>query len=135
VTLKLPPLRERKVDVGLLARHFVDRFGGHRKLTTRALQVLESYSWPGNVREMQMVLQRAVILSTKDTLDADDLPLDVRDQNWKAAAVRTGLTLEEMEREYIETVLKQNEGHRGRTARALGIDPKTLYNKLGPGGR
>jgi len=132
VTLRLPPLRERKVDVALLARHFVDKYGGQRKLTPRALQVLESYSWPGNVREMQMVLQRAVILCAKDTLDADDLPLDVRDLNWKAAAVRTGLTLDEMEREYIETVLKQNEGHRGRTARALGIDPKTLYNKLGP---
>jgi two-component system, NtrC family, response regulator AtoC len=132
VTLKLPPLRERKTDIPLLARHFVDKYGGHRKLTSRALQALESYSWPGNVREMQMVIQRAVILSSKEVLDAEDLPLDVRDQNWKAAAVRTGLTLQEMEREYIETVLKQNDGHRGKTARALGIDPKTLYNKLGP---
>ena len=132
VTLRLPPLRERREDVALLARHFVDRFGPEKKLTARALQALQQYSWPGNVRELQMVVQRACILSAKEAIEAEDLPLDVRDQNWKSAAVRTGLTLAEMEKEYIETVLKQNEGHRGKTARALGIDPKTLYNKLGP---
>lgn len=79
-----------------------------------------------------MVIQRAAILTSSDTVDAEDLPLDVRDVGWKTAAVRTGLSLADMEKEYIETVLRQNEGHRGRTARALGIDPKTLYNKLGP---
>ena len=79
-----------------------------------------------------MVIQRAAILISSDTLEATDLPLDVRDQNWKAAAVKTGLSLAEMEKEYIETVLRQHDGHRGKTARALGIDPKTLYNKLGP---
>jgi transcriptional regulator with PAS, ATPase and Fis domain len=132
VTLRLPPLRERKDDVPLLARHFVDRHGGHKKLTARAYEALQQYSWPGNVRELQMVIQRAVILGQRDTIDADDLPMDFREVNWKAAAVRSGLTLEEMEREYIGTVLRENDGHRGRTAKALGIDPKTLYNKLGP---
>jgi len=132
VTLKLPPLRDRKGDVGLLARHFLDRFAPKKKLTARAIEALQAYAWPGNVRELQMVMQRAAILTYADTLDAPDLPLDVRDQNWKAAAVKTGLSLAEMEREYIETVLRQHEGHRGKTARALGIDPKTLYNKLGP---
>jgi len=132
VTLRLPPLRERKEDVALLSRHFLDRFGPHKKLSPGALSTLQQYSWPGNVRELQMVIQRACILTAKDTIDGEDLPLDVRDQNWKSAAVRTGLTLAEMEKEYIETVLKENEGHRGKTARALGIDPKTLYNKLGP---
>ena len=132
VTLKLPPLRDRKGDVGLLARHFLDRFAPKKKLTARAIEALQAYAWPGNVRELQMVMQRAAILTYADTLDAPDLPLDVRDQNWKAAAVKTGLSLAEMEREYIETVLREHEGHRGKTARALGIDPKTLYNKLGP---
>jgi DNA-binding NtrC family response regulator len=132
VTIKLPPLRERKADIPLLARHFLDRFAAKKKLTARAMDTLQNYSWPGNVRELQMVMQRAAILSSSDTLDAADLPLDVRDQNWKAAAVKTGLSLAEMEKEYIETVLKEHDGHRGKTARALGIDPKTLYNKLGP---
>jgi DNA-binding NtrC family response regulator len=133
VTLRLPPLRERKEDILLLAMHFLSRFAPKRNLSARAIDLLKSYGWPGNVRELQMVIQRAAILSAKDVIEADDLPLDVRDRDWKAAATPvTGLTLEEMERQYIETVLKENDGHRGKTARALGIDPKTLYNKLGP---
>jgi transcriptional regulator with PAS, ATPase and Fis domain len=132
VTVKLPPLRERKGDVALLARHFLDKFAPKKKLTARAIEGLQGYTWPGNVRELQMVIQRAAILTPADTIDAADLPLDVREQGWKAPAVRTGLSLAEMEKEYIETVLRQHEGHRGKTARALGIDPKTLYNKLGP---
>ena len=103
-----------------------------KQLTPRALETLTAYAWPGNVRELQMVIHRAAILALTNTIDADDLPLDVRDQGWKSAAVKTSMSLADIEREYIETVLRQNEGHRGRTARALGIDPKTLYNKLGP---
>ena len=132
VTLRLPPLRERKGDVGLLARHFLDRFGQKKKFTPRALDALQAYGWPGNVRELQMVVQRAAILTESEVIDAGDLPLDVRDTSWKSAAVKQGLSLADMEKEYIETVLRQHDGHRGRTARALGIDPKTLYNKLGP---
>jgi DNA-binding NtrC family response regulator len=132
VTLRLPPLRERPADIPLLARYFVDRYAGRKRLTPRALEALQRYSWPGNVRELQMLVQRATVLASKDAIDAEDLPLDVRDTGGKSAPMRTGLSLAEMEREYIETVLRQNEGHRGKTARALGIDPKTLYNKLGP---
>jgi two-component system NtrC family response regulator/two-component system response regulator AtoC len=132
VTVKLPPLRDRPGDIPLLARHFVDRYAARKKLTPRAVEALQRYSWPGNVRELQMLIQRAAVLAAKDVIDAEDLPLDVRDQSWKSAPVRSGLSLAEMEREYIETVLRQNDGHRGKTARALGIDPKTLYNKLGP---
>jgi two-component system, NtrC family, response regulator HydG len=132
VTLRLPPLRERKGDIPLLARHFLDRFGPKKQLTPAALDALAVYGWPGNVRELQMVIHRAAILAAKDTIDVEDLPVDVRDRGWKSAAVRTTMSLADIEREYIETVLRQNEGHRGKTARALGIDPKTLYNKLGP---
>jgi two-component system response regulator HydG len=132
VTLKLPPLRDRPADVPLLARHFADRYASRKKLTPRALESLQRYSWPGNVRELQMLIQRAAVLATRDVIDTEDLPLDVRDQSWKSAPVRTGLSLAEMEKEYIETVLREHDGHRGKTARALGIDPKTLYNKLGP---
>ena len=132
VTLKLPPLRDRRGDIPLLARHFMDRYAPKKKISAKGLEALQAYAWPGNVRELQMVIQRAAILAGGDSLGPEDLPLDVRDPSWKAAAVKTGLTLAEMEKEYITTVLAQNEGHRGRTAKALGIDPKTLYNKLGP---
>jgi len=132
VTLRVPALRERKTDITLLARHFVERYAARKKLSAAALQALARYSWPGNVRELQMVVQRASVLASGDTIEPADLPVDVRDPNWKAAAARSGLTLAEMEMEYISTVLSDNDGHRGKTARALGIDPKTLYNKLGP---
>ncbi len=130
MTLRLPPLRERKGDVPLLAGHFLRRFSPRKKLSPAALERLDAYSWPGNVRELQMVIQRAAILCTRDDVGQEDVLLDPP-QNWKAAAMKSGLTLEEMEREYIQTVLAEQGGHRGKAAKALGIDPKTLYNKLG----
>ena len=77
-----------------------------------------------------MVVERAALLGAGDVLEPDDLPLEVRAPG--CAPLRPGLTLEEVEREYIVAMLRRNDGHRGRTARDLGIDPKTLYNKLGP---
>jgi DNA-binding NtrC family response regulator len=130
VTLRLPPLRDRPTDIDMLAHHFLERTGTRKALSTRALKTLMSYSWPGNVRELQMVIQRAAWLSATEAIETEDLRLDPP-QNWQASLVTSGLTLAEMEREYIETVLKLHDGHRGRAARALGIDPKTLYNKLG----
>jgi two-component system response regulator AtoC len=130
VTLQLPALRDRREDIPLLARHFVDRFAVKKKLSSKTIDMLKTYSWPGNVRELSMAIQRAVVLSAGETIEPDDLPLDLRTPDWKAPAVRTELTLAEMEREYIATVLEQHQGHRGKTAKALGIDPKTLYNKL-----
>jgi DNA-binding NtrC family response regulator len=64
-------------------------------------------------------------------VDADDLPLDVREEDWKSL-LPSGATLAEVEREYIRMMLERHKGHRGQTAKALGIDVKTLYNKLGP---
>jgi DNA-binding NtrC family response regulator len=130
VTLRLPPLRERPADVGLLAHHFLERTGTRKSLSPHALKTLQSYSWPGNVRELQMVIQRSAWLSASDAIETEDLRLE-SPQNWQSSLLTSGLTLAEMEREYIETVLKMHDGHRGRAARALGIDPKTLYNKLG----
>ncbi len=129
VSLRVPPLRERRSDVPLLARHFLDRLGDGRMLSPAALEALTAYDWPGNVRELEMVISRATVLVPGSVIDAPDLPLEVRPR--AAPRVLHGdLTLAEMEREYILTVLERNHGHRGRTAEALGIDPKTLYNKL-----
>jgi two-component system, NtrC family, response regulator AtoC len=129
VILGLPPLRERKGDIPLLARHFLDRAASRKMLGNKALEALKSYPWPGNVRELEMVIQRAAILSPRDTIEPDDLPLETR-RRPGGSSMRTDLTLAEMEREYIKAVLERQRGHRGNTARALGIDPKTLYNKL-----
>jgi transcriptional regulator with PAS, ATPase and Fis domain len=130
VTLRLPPLRERPGDIRLLAAHFLKQTGSAKKLGARAVQALEAHSWPGNVRELQMVIQRAAILSPKEVIEAEDLPIDP--PRSAKPSFKQGLTLAEMERDYIEAVLKQHRGHRGKAAKALGIDVKTLYNKLGP---
>jgi DNA-binding NtrC family response regulator len=129
VTIKLPPLRNRTGDVKLLAMHFLSQYSaGKKSFSPRCLEVLESYSWPGNVRELLMVVQRAAILSKSDTVDAKDLLLELYDTRHRGTW--TGLTLAEVEQEYIQSVLAQHGGHRGKAAETLGIDPKTLYNKL-----
>jgi DNA-binding NtrC family response regulator len=130
VTLRLPSLRDRIGDVPLLARFFADRYGSKKPFSAAALEVLKQYPWPGNVRELAMVIQHASVLSQGETILPEDLPLDMHDRSWKTGALRRSLTLAEVEQEYIEAMLAQHGGHRGNTARALGIDTKTLYNKL-----
>jgi len=132
LTLLLPPLRDRPDDMALLASHFLARFAPGKTLSRRALEALQAHSWPGNVRELQMAMQRAAALCPQETVEAEDLPLRREPpRDWTSSAARAGLTLEELERHYIQAVLDANHGHRGKTARALGLDPKTLYNKLG----
>jgi DNA-binding NtrC family response regulator len=130
VTLRLPPLRARPGDIPLLAAHFLERAGGRKRLSRGAAEKLLAYGWPGNVRELQMVVQRAAVLSQGDVIEAGEVHLDPP-RNWRADAIGRNLTLAELERQYIEEVLARHDGHRGRAAAALGIDPKTLYNKLG----
>jgi DNA-binding NtrC family response regulator len=131
VTLTLPPLRERRGDVPLLAAHFLEKAPGKKRLSRGAAEKLEAYAWPGNVRELSMVVQRAAVLSQGEVIEAAELQLDPP-RSWRADALGRGLTLAELERQYIEETLARFDGHRGRAAEALGIDPKTLYNKLGP---
>jgi transcriptional regulator with PAS, ATPase and Fis domain len=129
VTLRVPPLRERRGDIPLLVRHFLDRGGSGRMIDLEAVEVLKAYDWPGNVRELEMVIGRAALLSAGPSIGARDLPLEIRPRA-TPRVLKTDLTLAEMEKEYILTVLDKQRRHRGRTAEALGIDPKTLYNKL-----
>jgi len=132
VTLKLPPLRERPKDIALLAAHFLAAASAGRKSLSRAaLRKLESYPWPGNVRELQMVIKRAAVLARSDVLEPDDLPVETASARPRVP-FSAGLTLAEMEVEYVKLVLAEHQGHRGKAARALGIDAKTLYLKLGP---
>jgi DNA-binding NtrC family response regulator len=125
----VPPLRERLGDIGLLAAAFAQRAAG-RRLTPAALLLLQKQPWPGNVRELRLVVERAALVSARDPLEPEDLLLP-GEATWASSALRLGLTLAAVEREYLQVVLGSHDGHRGRTARTLGIDPKTLYNKLG----
>ncbi len=142
----LPPLRDRAVDIPLLARHIVAMTPpaqrGARRISDDAMQVLERYDWPGNVRELKLVLERAVLLADHGVLHAAHLLLPEPASQATPAAradggrsvpvpvVSTAPSLGELERTHIADVLERTGWHQGRTAELLGISPKTLYRKI-----
>ena len=130
IAVKLPPLRERREDIALLATHFVGTTAayGVKRLSPRVLAALEAYDWPGNVRELLHAIERAVILSKAEEIQPEDLPPEVLGA--PAAAAAPGGSLEQIERQHIVTTLRQVGGHRGKAAALLAIDPKTLYRKI-----
>ncbi len=133
ISITLPPLRERVVDIPLLAQHFLEMFGGATPpvLSPDAVAALQRYQWPGNVRELRNVIERAVLLATDGVIRANDLPLSGA---IPPAVLPSGgeplLPLEEVERQHIERVLRHVGWHQGRAAEMLGISPKTLYRKI-----
>ena len=140
IEIHLPPLRERREDIPLLARHFVKRTAREqgqpeKAIETAAMSALINYNWPGNVRELQNAVERAFTLSG-EAIDLDSLPPRVRDAAAPAgtAAVRDpdGLrpTLAEIERRYIFETLAYANQDKARAANILGIDLSTLYRKL-----
>jgi two-component system response regulator PilR (NtrC family)/two-component system response regulator HydG len=134
----LPPLRDRAEDVLPLSDHFLaeaaQRTGKRISAFTQgALKILLAYPWPGNVRELENVVERAVALTEGDQIGPDDLPSQVRERRSAdvlAGALARGLTLAELEREYINRVLQAEGGNKTRAAQRLGLDRKTLYRKL-----
>ncbi len=125
VSLHLPPLREKKEDIPLLAEHFLEKSGTRKKLTPAALTKLQAYEWPGNVRELANVIEMAVILSSEQSIDVGDLPVRAGPRTPKKI-----LTLAELEKEHIRQVLAQWGGNKTRAARSLGISLRNLYRKI-----
>jgi DNA-binding NtrC family response regulator len=134
--IALPALRERKEDIALLARTFIDEFNRQdnrqvRGLTPEAERALDRYHWPGNVREVRNVVQRAVVLGGTGLIDVEHLPENVMRTAAPAAPAATGVTpIREMEREMIMRALEETGQDKRRAAALLGISLKTLYNKL-----
>jgi two-component system response regulator AtoC len=131
VSITLPPLRERAVDIAILAQAFVREFGGARgpSLASEALDALQGYSWPGNLRELRNVLERAVLLAGGGIIHAHDLPLPM-DVRTASTADDAPLSLQEVERRHIAAVLQRTNWHQGKAATLLGISAKTLYRKI-----
>ncbi len=121
VTLTLPPLRERSEDVLPLAKQFL----GRRKLGDDAQRVLTSYAWPGNIRELRNAIERAVLVTDGDTIDASALP----QTDLVATAARGAWTLDELESHYIRHVLDITRRNYSKAAEILGINRKTLLEK------
>ena len=138
IAIYLPPLRERRDDISLLAGAFLDRAGAARgetpkRLSEPALDAMMNYVWPGNVRELENALERAVILTPGEVIDLDALPERVMEpEPIKLVDERPARnpTLETIERAYIMWVLQSESGNKSRAAEVLGIDPSTLYRKL-----
>ncbi|HTR62828.1 MAG TPA: sigma-54 dependent transcriptional regulator [Candidatus Binataceae bacterium] len=139
VTLNVPPLRERPEDLPLLLRHFLARSASEcgkavPAIDPKATECLMRYGWPGNIRELQNVVQSAVILCREGTITAADLPPritgapDGKGALDELAARR--FTLDEVEREYVRAVLAQVSGNKTEAAAILQVDRKTLYRKL-----
>jgi two-component system NtrC family response regulator len=127
-------LRERPEDLSLLAEKFLAQLGGQKPLalTQESLSALRAYPWPGNVRELRNVIERAVLLAAGPQIRPQDLPLNpaTNGNGNGAAPPPASMTLAELERRHIETVLTHTNWHQGRAATALGISSKTLYRKI-----
>jgi two-component system response regulator AtoC len=137
VSFTLPPLRERREDIPLLARYFAENSPMARRRATRfspeALSALQTYRWPGNVRELHNVVERALILTDGDgDVRLADLPVSLRQEGSTTIQELTAQrpSLAELENVYIQRLLVELGGHRARVAEVLGISERTLYRKL-----
>jgi two-component system response regulator HydG len=144
VPIFVPPLRARGNDVLLLAEHFVEKFSKRSGkaisgIDPEAQRKLLAYDWPGNVRQLENALERAVTLTAQSQIQVDDLPPRILELQGAGAAddvdLEHVLTLEQLERRQIERVLKRYNDNKTRAAKALGVDRRTLHRKLDRYGR
>ncbi|MBS1125318.1 MAG: Fis family transcriptional regulator [Nitrospirae bacterium] len=137
VTLQMPPLRDRKDDIPVLAEHFLRKFspGPTVRLAPDALALLTAYGWPGNVRELENVMERASILKRGDTITREDLPEKLSRKAAGASEVllnlpEEGLSLEELEKDLIIKALEKHKGNQTRAAEYLRITRPTLIYRM-----
>ena len=137
ITIQIPPLRERREDIPLLAQHFLGRFATKNGktitgFTDEALDLLQSYAWPGNVRELENVIERAVVLTRGSMISPADLPdtLAGEDQAARHLVISIGTPLEEVEDRLIEETLRYARGDKTLAAKLLGIATRTIYRRM-----
>jgi DNA-binding NtrC family response regulator len=131
-SIAIPPLRERREDIGPLVEHFVKRFTQSmnkpiRRLAPETMELMRGFDWPGNVRELQNAIERAVLVCKTKEIQPDDLPLQVSDSRGKAT---NGKSLSDVERQHVKKVLEETGWNVYQAARLLEIDRVTLYNKI-----
>jgi transcriptional regulator with GAF, ATPase, and Fis domain len=132
VTLKLPPLRERGDDTVVLAKFFINKYAREfnakaKGFTPSCTVAMKKYGWPGNIRELENRLKKAVVLADKPLLTPEDL--DLRPENLDPI-MQLAQAKEEFQKRYINEVLERNNGNRTKTAKDLGVDPRTIFRHL-----
>lgn len=143
ITLRVPPLRKRPEDIGLLVKYFLEqsRYSGATRVLTidnKAMEAMKAYAWPGNIRELQNTIEQLKILAEGPEIRLEDLPFNIRMAQSNARSgtssqsnvATIAMTLEDLERNHILQMLAYQHGNKTKTAKVLGITIKTLYNKL-----
>jgi two-component system response regulator PilR (NtrC family) len=137
IPVLIPPLRDRRDDIPLLVDHFLriatERCGRRKTVSREAMEFLSSYDWPGNVRELENIVERACILQEGDDILAEDLPEKVRhhsQERRKIVMQETQMTLDELEKEYLVSVLEETNWQKKKASAILGINASTLYRKI-----
>lgn len=135
IEIKIPPLRERKDDIEMLARHFINKFSSEHKknikgIDRQALYILLEYSWPGNVRELSNIIERAVVLTDGDYITPENLPDKLKKVEHKAQPSTLKTYLSDYEKNLILRLYNAHNRNKEETAMALGIDLATLYRKF-----
>jgi two-component system response regulator HydG len=136
--VNLPQLRDRKVDIPLLAQQFLREFNTKHNMRVDALrdeviELMKAYPWPGNVRELRNVIERAVILAKGNWIERSHLPAYIQSPRAGSAGkivLPMGVTVADAERELILRTLKNVDNNKAEAARQLGLDVKTIRNKL-----
>jgi two-component system NtrC family response regulator len=137
ITLRMPPLRERREDIPLLVEHFLRKYNPASGVTIGpdALAVLQAYGWPGNVRELENVIERASVLRRGDAITVADLPAKLTATRGAVEEIilnlpEEGLSLEELEKSLIIKALEKHQGNQTRAAEYLGITRPTLIYRM-----
>ena len=131
LTIEIPPLRARQDDIPLLVEHIIRNTNNYvlqkKRFSENAMKKLQNYPWQGNIRELQNVINRTLLLSERDVIGPEDLPLDLLRAQGNNSNSRS---LQDVERNHIAKILNEVDGKKGEAAKILGIDPKTLYRKM-----
>jgi DNA-binding NtrC family response regulator len=137
VSIKLPPLRERKEDIPFLVNFFIDKFNQRYKMkvkgvSQRAMNFLIDYEWSGNVRELENTIESILVINSPEVIDIQHLPQEVKEVKEKPEVIpiKIGTPLEEVEREMLIQTLKATKGNKRRAAELLGINVRTIHRKM-----
>ncbi|MBI5100595.1 MAG: sigma-54-dependent Fis family transcriptional regulator [Nitrospirae bacterium] len=135
IEVTVPPLRERREDIAALARHFTEKFSKENNkkvidIADETMELLYGYSWPGNIRELRNVMERAVVLAGSDRIMPEDLPHKIRDQQGFKSLVTLKDRLDHYEEKIIKDSLRVNDWNKEATSQELGVDLATLYRKI-----